>query len=139
MTTPTPSTLAAFAKKRAVPPAPSVPKIAAIIEPSDPGNIVRPGLRHEVIEEVHNGVVKTKHLRVGQRVRPFVHGQPRGGERIVAKTTRQDGGAMVEVEWASGHPTSQHKAAYRWYDASLDGATVQRVVAKPGFVSYQES
>jgi len=135
--TPTP---AIFANKKQRP-VPAPPKRVSIaqVEATDPGVIVRPGLRDEVVSTIHSGVVKTKHLERGQRVRPFVHDAPRGGERIVDKVTRLDGGAVVEVEWASAHPTSQHKAAYRWYDESLDGATVEHVVKVPGFVSYQEA
>lgn len=137
-TTPSPTLLAR--KKVAVPAPPPQPQPALVVKiDNDPGHIVRPGLVDEVVTTIHTGVVKTKHLRRGQRVRPFVHGEPRGGERIVEKVRRLEDGAEVEVTWASGHGVTTHKAAYRWHDASLVGTEVQHVVKAPGFVAYEES
>jgi hypothetical protein len=138
-TVPTPAIFAGR-KQAVVPSAPQRPaRIAATINTAEPGTIVRPGLVDEVIEEIHDGVIKTKNLEKGQRVRPFVHGEARGGERIVERTERLQGGAIVRVTWASKHAPSEHKAAYRWFDESLVGVIVEKVVQKPGFVSYQEA
>lgn len=132
MSVPTP---AIFANRKApVVPAPPVTRVIAAIEPTDPGKRVTLGVRDEVFTTVHDGVVKTKALQRGQRVRPWVHGEARGGERIVAKVTKIDDGTMWRVEWASAHPTQDYKAAYRWFDASLEGADVQHVRKVPAFV-----
>jgi len=139
MSVPTPAIFAN--RKRAVTPAaPQRPaRISATIDLAEPGTIVRPGLVPEIVENIHDGVVKTKHLERGQRVRPYVHGQPRGGERIVANVERLQGGAVVRVTWASLHAPSEHPAAYRWFDESLVGVIVEQIVRKPGFVNYQEA
>lgn len=137
-TMPTPATIFANKKRPPLPAAPT-PAVIAKVEPADPGKLVRPGLVDEVLDVIHDGVVKTKHLKRGQRVRPYLHGAARGSERVVDKVERLDDGAMVRVSFASAHPTQEFKAAYRWYDESLDGATIQHVVKKPGFVSYQEA
>jgi len=138
-TIPTPSTLFGKRKAPVVPRPPKIetPQIAAPLDLSEPGVIVRPGMVETLDENVtHDGVVKAKHLKPGQRVRPFVNGKARGGERIVGSTERVQGGAYVKITWASPHSPSEHKAAYRWFDQSLVGTPV--VVLKPGFVSYEE-
>lgn len=140
MTAPTPALLAALAKKpAAVPARPVLPRLAVDLEPAEPAKIVRPGTRKQIVEFVSDGVFKTKHLMVGQRVRPYVHGQPRGGERIVAKVERQNNGATYKVTWASGHGVTEHAAAYRWFDASMVGETLQRVVPVAALVAYEEA
>ena len=139
MSAPTPA-IFATRKKPVVPAAPQRPaRISATIDTTEPGTIVRPGLVPEIIESIHDGVVKSKHLERGQRVRPFVHGEARGSERIVANVERLQGGAVVRVTWASAHAPSEHKAAYRWFDESLVGVVVEHIVRKPGFVNYQEA
>lgn len=135
MTIPTPATL--FANRRgpvAPPPAPA-PRIVAQIQAADPGKVVTLGLVDTVVETAHDGVVKTKNLLPGQRVRAFIRGEARGGERIVKNVTKVDDGAVWHVEFASAHPDQDYKAAYRWYDESLVGTTVQHVVKSPGFVA----
>lgn len=133
---PSPLAIAALAKrKQAAVPAPPVTRVLAVIEPSDPGKRVTLGTRDEVVTlGTHDGVVKAKHLQRGQRVRPFVNGEPRGSERIVASVTKVDDGAEWHVEFASAHPAQNYKAAYRWFDESLVGTDVQAIVKRPAFV-----
>lgn len=134
-TIPSPSTL--FANRKA-PVMPARPQIAAPIALEEPGTVVRPGMI-EVLDEnvLHDGVVKAKHLLRGQRVRPYVHGEARGSERIIAKVERIQGGSMVRITYASAHAPEERKAAYRFFDESLVGTPM--VVRKPGFVAYQEA
>lgn len=139
----TPNPKAVFGNRKApVIPAPPVhtPVVVAQVQPIEPGQIVRPGYVDAIETSIHDGVVKAKHLQKGQRVRAYLHGKPQGGERIVQNVTRvpDTDGALVEIEWASGHPTSQHKAAYRWHDASLVGTSVDRIVKQPALIAYQE-
>lgn len=124
-TTPNPMTVFGARKAPAVTTA-----IAAVVTPNEPGKIVRPGL----VTSEHDGVVKAKHVKKGQKVRAFIHGKAVGGERVVGKVTRIDDGASVEIEWASGHPTAQYKAAYRFHDAALQGSAIKR----PALIAYQE-
>jgi hypothetical protein len=112
--------------------------VVADVQPVDPGTTVRPGLRDEVQALAHDGVVKTKHLQPGQVVRAFAHGEPRGGERVIESIERLDDGAMVLVTFSSPHPPTEYKAAYRWYDASLEGATIRRTRQVPALVAYEE-
>jgi hypothetical protein len=112
---------------------PEVPQVVAKVDPAEPAKVVRPGLA--LTYGKHHGIVKTKQLQPGQRVRPFLHGEPRGGERIVETVTKLDDGAMVEITWASGHPTATYKAAYRWFDADLVGTPVAYVA--PAFVAVR--
>lgn len=123
-----------FANRKAPLPEPPVIKVLAVVEPQDPGKVVTLGTRDDVVTTVHTGVVKTKHLKRGQRVRPFVHGEARGSERVVGKVTKIDDGAFWHVEWASAHPAQDYRAAYRWFDEALAGADVQHVVKVPAFV-----
>lgn len=135
MTT-TPSPLAVFANRKA-PVLPAPPQIAAPIALDEPGTIVRPGMVEALDENVpHDGVVKAKHLKRGQRVKPFVHGEARGSERIVGKVERLQGGSIVKITWASAHAPEERKAAYRFFDESLVGTPT--IVRKPGFVAYKE-
>lgn len=105
-------------------------QVAAVLDPAGTAKIVRPGL----IPTEHDGVVKAKHLKDGQTVRAYLHGEPRGGERTVRTVNKIDDGAFVEIEWASGHPTATYKAAYRWHDAALAGT----IINQPALVTYQE-
>ncbi|NUS02010.1 MAG: hypothetical protein HOV97_05535 [Nonomuraea sp.] len=132
---PTPS--AVFAKRKA-PALPPRPQIVAPISLDEPGTIVRPGMIEVLDDDLkHDGAVKAKHLKRGQRVRPLVHGEPRGSERVVGKVERIQGGAFVRITWASPHAPEERKAAYRFHDESLVGGPV--IVRKPGFVAYQEA
>lgn len=127
MTTTTPNPAQVFGSRKIEAPQTA---ITAVVEPSDHSKLVRPGL----VTSQHDGVVKAKQLKPGQKVRAFLQGAPRGAERVVGKVTRLGDGAMVQIEWASGQPTSEYKAAYRWHDASLEGSPI----SKPALVAYQE-
>ena len=111
---------------------------AAQVEAESKAKLVRPGLVESKVAVIHDGVVKTKHLEPGMAVRPFVHGSPRGGERVIKSAKRLGDGAQWHVEFESAHVDADYKAAYRWYCEALDGATVQRTVKTPGFVEYVE-
>lgn len=138
--TPTPATLFGNRKAATVPPAPvRTPQQIAVINPTDPGKRVTLGLVDEVVTTLHDGVVKTKHLERGQRVRAFVKGEPRGGERIVDTVTKIEDGEYWHVTFASPHPAMDYKAAYRWYDASLKGTEVPHLVKRQGFVPAFEN
>jgi len=65
-----------------------------------------------------SGVVKAKHLRRGQIVRPFLHGEPKGSERVVDTVLRL--GPTVSITFSSPHPPVEVKAAYRYHDASIE-------------------
>lgn len=133
MSVPTP--LSMPKRKPVVLPEPPVHKLLVAVDPGDPGKRVTLGTREEVLTVgVHDGVVKTKHLERGQRIRPFVHGQARGSERIVANVTKVEDGEFWRIEWATPHPAQSYKAAYRWFDESLVGTDVQAVHKVPAFV-----
>lgn len=128
MSVPNPTVLARIAER----------KLAAAAVPTEKAKHVRPGLVEQTVTEIHQGVVKSKHLEPGMEVQPMVHGTPRGSKRVVKKISRVGNGAMWLVEWATPHPDAEFKAAYRWYCEALDGATVTRTVKVPGLVPYQE-
>jgi len=128
MSVPNPTLLAKLAEKRQV----------AALDPATRAKVVRPGLVDAEAYVIHDGVVKTKHLEPGMHVRPFLHGQPRGGERVVKSVTKVEDGAMWHVEFESAHVDQPYKAAYRWYCEALDGATVSRTVKQPAFVPYHQ-
>lgn len=144
MTTPNPASVFGSRKVTAPPAPPKTQALVAKVEPSDPGKLVRPGFADVVESYIHDGVFKTKQLQPGQRVRAYVRDHttgkslPRGAERIVERANKIGDGEFWEVQWASGHPTSQHKAAYRWHDESMDGATSHRVVKQAALVPYEE-
>lgn len=131
---------AIFANRKApapLPPVPSAPQIVAPVALAEPGAIVRPGTVEVLDPNVLNdGAIKAKHLQRGQRVRPLVHGEPRGSERVVGKVERIQGGSHVRITWASQHATEERKAAYRFHAADLVGTPT--IVRKPAFVAYQE-
>ena len=109
MNTPTPALLA---------------KLSAHLNPGQAADQVTPATTHRVL---HDGVVKTKHLRPGQRVRPCIYGVPRSSERTVESVTRLGDGSWCHVTFSSPHPAADFKAAYRWHDASLAGQTIEIV------------
>lgn len=111
---------------------------AALIEPDGKAKVVRPGLVAEQVQVIHDGVVKTKHLEPGMSVRPWIHGAPRGAERVISKVTRVEDGATWLVECESGFDPQEKAAAYRWYCEALDGATVTKTIRKHALVPYQE-
>lgn len=99
-----------------------------------PGQVMTLGTR--VVEQVaiHDGVIRAKHLRPGQVVRAWLHGAPRGGEREVATVESFDNGSMVRITWATPHPVSEVKAAYRYYDKALEGQQIVKRVRQRSFV-----
>lgn len=115
-------------------------KQAALVEPDAKAKveIVRPGMRDVEVFSIHDGVVKAKHLKPGMSVRPYVHGEPRGAERVIKNVSRVGDGANVLIECESGFDPQERPAAYRWYCEALDGATVSRTVKTPALVPYQE-
>jgi hypothetical protein len=133
---PSPSVMQRFAPKTKVR---NLPVVIAQTEPEAPASgLVRPGLREQVVEVLHDGVIKAKTLKSGQKVRAFLHGAPRGGERTVSKVTRSQDGATVIVEFSSPHPTTEYKAAYRFYDATLVDTVVRHIEKVPALVAYEE-
>lgn len=100
---------------------------------------VRPGLQETVVVTQHDGVIKAKNAEKGQVVRAFLHGQPRGGERVIDTVERIEDGAMVRITFSSPHPTTDYKAAYRFYVSALDGVEVKVVEQVPALVPYEES
>jgi hypothetical protein len=128
MTVPNPTMLARIAQQ----------KQAAAIQPDAKAKVVRPGTVAEQVTYIHDGVVKSKNLEPGMNVRPYVHGQPRGAERIVKSVERVGNGAMVKIEFVAGFDPQERAAAYRWYCEALDGATATRTVRKPALVPYLE-
>lgn len=115
------------------------PVVAAEVEGAAPARTVRPGLIQKRVEVHHDGIVKAKHLQPGQVVRAYLKDAPRGGERTVESVERLEDGALVRVTFSSDHPTTDYKAAYRFFVADLVGATVRhRVVSEPALVAYEE-
>lgn len=129
MSVPNPLTIARQAEAR---------RQAAALEEQAKAKVVRPGLIEVTETYIHDGVVKSKNLRKGMVVQPYVHGKPRGSQRTVETVERKGNGAEYHVTFSSAHPEGDFKAAYRWYCPALDGATAHRTVRKPGFVDYQE-
>lgn len=119
MSTPNPSIMARFTKPVSAP----TTAVVADVQPEQRAKIVRPG-------PTHDGVVKAKQLKEGMKVRAFLHGQPRGGERVVKSVEKIDDGAMVRVTFSSAHPPADYKAAYRFHCEAL--------VREPAFVAYEE-
>lgn len=130
-TAPSPFVMQRFAPKSPEP-------IVAHLDPAEPGSIVRPGLVDEVTEVEHDGIVKAKQVKKGMVVRAYLHGAPRGGERIVESVEVLDGGATVRVTFSSKHSTADYKAAYRFYVKALVGTTIRRTRKVPALVPYQE-
>jgi hypothetical protein len=96
--------------------------IAAEVDVTAPGRVVRPGVVEVV--SAHDGVIKAKQLAPGMKVRSWLHGKACGSEKVVSKVTRVEDGTMIEVEFSSGHPTSRFKPAYRFFVAALQGTEV---------------
>ena len=132
-TTPSPAMLARI-KRTPVPQA----EIVADLAPQETAKIVRPGYKKVVTESVHDGIVKAKHLTPGQEVRAYLHGRAVGGVRTVANVERLDDGATIRVTFSSDHPVTAYKAAYRFFDASLEGSIVKHTKSVPALVAYEE-
>lgn len=130
MSVPNPTMIANIAMRRQ----------AALIEADAKAKVevVRPGMRDVEVHSIHDGVVKSKHLKKGMSVRPYVHGEPRGAERVIKSVSRVGDGAKVLIECEAGFDPQERPAAYRWYCEALDGATVTRVVKTPALVPYME-
>lgn len=99
-----------------------------------PGHVVTLGSRTVEQVTVHDGVVRAKHLKPGQVVRAWLHDAPRGSEREVASVEPINDGSMVRITWATQHPVSEVKAAYRYHDAALEGTEVVKRVRQRAFV-----
>lgn len=149
-TIPNPSVMARFATKRQqaqqalleVLTGPTIGNVTlgvvADTQPEQDAKIVRPGLRTVTEYVEHDGVVKAKHLKEGMRVRAYLHGKACGGERVVKSVQRSEDGSMVRVEFSSPHPTTDYKAAYRFYVADLAGTLVAKAHQVPALVPYEE-
>lgn len=140
MSTPNPTIMQKFAPTFIKPDfkKPDPEPIVAELDLSQPGLIVRPGLRPEGYDVEHDGVVKAKHLKSGQIVQSWLHGEPKGARKTVATVTPSEDGSMVTVTFSSKHPDMTVKAAYRYYDSALKGTTVRRVRQVPALVAYEE-
>lgn len=123
-------------KTPAIPPKPTA--VVADLEADTTAKIVRPGTREVTIEGQHDGVVKAKHLVEGQEVRAWLHGGPKGSVRTVDTVTRSEDGATVTVTFSSPHPTTEYKAAYRFFDEALVGTPVFTKTRVPALVAYEE-
>lgn len=108
----------------------------AKIEPELPSGRMTLG-DTEVVSLLHDGVVKTKHLKPGMEVQPFVKGEPRGALRTVATVERLGDGEFWHVTFSTPHPEWDYKAAYRWYVPALKDTEVKHTVRR--LVPYQES
>lgn len=112
----------------------SEPVTAQITAELSPGQVVTLGSRTVEQVIVHDGVIRAKHLKPGQVVRAWLHGEPRGGERQVESVESIEGGAMVRITWATEHPVSEVKAAYRYHDKTLEGQRTVKRVRQRSFV-----
>jgi len=131
---PTPAALVGLKRHASIA---STTQIAAQVTETAPGKIVRPVQTAEAVNEIHDGVIKARQLKPGQTVRPYLHGSPRGSERVVETVTRVEDGAMVEITYSSPHPAAKVKAAYRFYDASLVGTVKTQVRRVAKFVEVE--
>lgn len=114
---------------------PSREQVAASIDTDRKAKVVRPGPKTVLVDGVDDGVRKAKTLVKGQRVRPFLHGEARGGVRVVEANESLEDGAIRRISFSSGHPTQDYKAAYRFLDVDAEGKpTKVRVAAEPSFV-----
>jgi len=139
---PSPSVMEKFAPKppvdEPVAETPTVTVVLADLDPMQPGQIVRPGLREQFVEVDHDGVIKAKQVKEGMVVRAFLHGKPCGGERTVSTVKRSEDGSMVHVEFSSPHPPTDYKAAYRFFVKALVGTKVRQRTVVPALVPYEE-
>ncbi len=109
-------------------------QMAAEVFEYEPGKTYRPG--HVTITEsrIHDGVIKAKNAQPGMTVRAYLHGEPKGGERVIKSVTRSEDGSEVLVEFSTPHPPTTYKAAYRFYVTELDGAVVSFERSVPALV-----
>ena len=113
-------------------------KIVADLDPAAKAKVVRPGTRKVRTMSTHDGVVKAKHLKPGMEVRAWLHGEPKGGVRVVESVERSEDGAMVRVAFATPHPTTDYKAAYRFFVEALFGMPIESYETVPALVAYEE-
>lgn len=136
-TAPSPTTMPQFRT-------PDTQPVIADVSTDQSSKLVRPGVALVDVAGTHNGVIKAKHAEPGQEVRAWLHDQPRGGVRVIDTVTplgepgTPEFGAEVEIVFASAHPVTVYKAAYRFYVEALDGATVTRKQSVPALVPYTE-
>lgn len=116
-----------------------VNSVAAVVTELTPGKIVRPiGKRHVLVERLDDGVRKAKQLQPGMRVRPYIKGEARGGERVVETVERVEDDTLVRISFSTGHPTQDYKPAYRFVHLDAIGQVIQvREQAPPGFVEVR--
>lgn len=90
-----------------------------------PGHVVRPAVVTD--EFTHDGVIKAKHAKPGQVVRPFLHGKPVGRERTIKSVEiLGEDRSSVWIEFEGEFEAQNYKPAYRWYVAALVGTPVKR-------------
>lgn len=135
MTVPSPSVMARFKKPTETP---VVEAVAADLSPSQPAKLVRPGFKEVVHTDAHDGIIKAKHVEPGMTIRAFLHGKPCGGERIVSGVEPSPDGSTITISFSSPHPTTDYKAAYRFFVQTLVGTPVKRVTHVPALVAYEE-
>lgn len=112
--------------------------VAANVNPDSKAKLVRPGLREETVHYPHDGIIKAKALEPGMSVRAYLHDKPCGGVRVVEEVRSINDGAMVRVSFSTPHPTSDYKAAYRFFVEELVGKPVKHVKHVPALVPYEE-
>jgi hypothetical protein len=124
---------------------PVAPEVLAVLDEVSPAvtiqdvqGPVRPGVRETVVVTQHDGVIKAKNAKPGMTVRAYLHGEPRGGERVIDTVERIDDGAMVRIAFASPHPVTEYKAAYRFFVEDLVGTEVKVVQHVPDLVPYEK-
>lgn len=105
---------------------------------AEAGAKVRPGFKIQIVETPHDGVIKAKNAQPGQTVRAFLNGEPRGGERVVDSVTPNEDGSLINITFLSAHPTTEYKAAYRFYVEDLVGTPVRTRRQVPALVPYEE-
>lgn len=143
---PSPLVMANFRRPVAppAPPAPAQPVVQniAITPVTDltPGKIVRPtGRRTVLVTKVDDGVRKAKQIQPGMRVRPYLNGEAKGGERVVSSVERINDNTLVRITFSSGHPTQDYKPAYRFIDLDAVGREIQvRESAESVFVEVSK-
>ena len=144
-TIPSPSLMAKF-KKPVMPTntthsTESVQTTAVIVAEHDPSKPkrTRPGIVQQRVEVIHDGVIKAKQLEPGMMVKAYLHGSPKGGERVVGSVERVGDGATVMVTFSSPHPATEYAAAYRFHCEALVGSAVRhKVISLPALVPYEE-
>jgi hypothetical protein len=115
-----------------------VEAVSVDLKPEQSAKLVRPGFKQVVHTDAHDGVIKAKHVESGMTIRAFLHNKPCGGERVVDTVTPSPDGSTVTISFSSPHPTTDYKAAYRFFVQTLVGTPVERVTHVPALVAYEE-